>query len=85
MILQPIDFIVYAWLIIAVLSAIYVAYDQFRYNPEAPVMKQRRCRAIDSESNEEGLADPRDTLVVGETSAALNQRLLLQGYPYDPA
>jgi FtsP/CotA-like multicopper oxidase with cupredoxin domain len=39
MILQPIDFVVYAWLIIAVLSAIYVAYDQFRYNPEAPVMK----------------------------------------------
>jgi FtsP/CotA-like multicopper oxidase with cupredoxin domain len=39
MILQPIDFVVYAWLIIAVLSAIYVAYDQFRYNPEATVMK----------------------------------------------
>jgi manganese oxidase len=39
MILQPIDFVVYAWLIIAVLSAGYVAYDQFRNNPEAPVMK----------------------------------------------
>jgi hypothetical protein len=39
MILQPIDFVVYAWLIIAVLSAAYVAYDQFRNNPEAPVMK----------------------------------------------
>jgi len=39
MIIQPIDFVVYAWLIIAVLSAIYVAYDQFRHNPEAPVMK----------------------------------------------
>jgi FtsP/CotA-like multicopper oxidase with cupredoxin domain len=39
MILQPIDFVVYAWLIIAVLSAVYVAYDQFRHNPEAPVMK----------------------------------------------
>jgi FtsP/CotA-like multicopper oxidase with cupredoxin domain len=39
MILQPIDFVVYAWLMIAVLSAIYVAYDQFRHNPEAPVMK----------------------------------------------
>jgi len=35
MIIQPIDFVVYAWLIIAVLSAIYVAYDQFRHNPEA--------------------------------------------------
>ena len=39
MILQPIDFVVYAWLLIAVLSAVYVAYDQFRNNPEAPVMK----------------------------------------------
>ncbi len=39
MILQPIDFIVYAWLLVAVLSAAYVAYDQFRNNPEAPVMK----------------------------------------------
>lgn len=39
MILQPIDFVVYAWLVIAVLSALYVAYDQFRNNPEAPVMK----------------------------------------------
>jgi FtsP/CotA-like multicopper oxidase with cupredoxin domain len=39
MIIQPIDFVVYAWLIIAIASAMYVAYDQFRYNPEAPVMK----------------------------------------------
>ncbi|MDQ6870949.1 MAG: DUF4396 domain-containing protein [Gemmatimonadota bacterium] len=39
MILQPIDFVVYAWLIIAVLSAAYVAYDQFSNNPEAAVMK----------------------------------------------
>ena len=39
LILQPIDFVVYAWLAIAVLSAAYVAYDQFRNNPEAPVMK----------------------------------------------
>jgi FtsP/CotA-like multicopper oxidase with cupredoxin domain len=39
MILQPIDFVVYAWLVIAVLCALYVAYDQFRNNPEAPVMK----------------------------------------------
>ena len=35
MILQPIDFVVYAWLAIAVLSALYVAWDQFRHNPEA--------------------------------------------------
>src|SRR3984893_9655676 len=39
MVLQPIDFVVYAWLIIAVLSAAYVGYDQFRHNPEATVMK----------------------------------------------
>ena len=39
MILQPIDFVVYAWLAIALLSALYVAYDQFRNNPEAPIMK----------------------------------------------
>ncbi|MFL5556991.1 MAG: DUF4396 domain-containing protein, partial [Gemmatimonadaceae bacterium] len=39
MILQPIDFVVWAWLIVAVLSAAYVAYDQFRNNPEATVMK----------------------------------------------
>jgi manganese oxidase len=39
MILQPIDFVVYAWLVVAVLSALYVAYDQFKNNPEAPVMK----------------------------------------------
>jgi FtsP/CotA-like multicopper oxidase with cupredoxin domain len=39
MILQPIDFVVYVWLIIAILAALYVAYDQFRHNPEAPVMK----------------------------------------------
>jgi FtsP/CotA-like multicopper oxidase with cupredoxin domain len=39
MILQPIDFLVYVWLAIALLSAAYVAYDQIRHNPEAPVMK----------------------------------------------
>jgi FtsP/CotA-like multicopper oxidase with cupredoxin domain len=39
MIVQPIDFVVLAWLSVAVLSAAYVAYDQFRQNPEAPVMK----------------------------------------------
>jgi FtsP/CotA-like multicopper oxidase with cupredoxin domain len=39
MILQPIDVVVWAWLGIAVLSALYVAVDQFRHNPEAPVMK----------------------------------------------
>lgn len=39
MILQPFDIAVYAWLAIALLSAGYVAVDQFRNNPEAPVMK----------------------------------------------
>jgi FtsP/CotA-like multicopper oxidase with cupredoxin domain len=39
MLLQPIDIVVYLWLAIAILSAVYVAVDQFRNNPEAPVMK----------------------------------------------
>src|SRR6267378_8130655 len=39
MILQPIDYVVYSWLIIAVVSAGYVAFDQFRSNPEPAVMK----------------------------------------------
>ncbi len=39
MILQPIDYLVWAWLGVALLSAAYVAVDQFRGNPEAPVMK----------------------------------------------
>ncbi|MDQ6893353.1 MAG: DUF4396 domain-containing protein [Acidobacteriota bacterium] len=39
MLIQPIDVFVYAWLILAVASAAYVAWDQFRGNPEAAVMK----------------------------------------------
>lgn len=39
MLIQPIDIFVYAWLVIAVLSAVYVAWDQFRGNPEPAVMK----------------------------------------------
>jgi len=39
MLLQPFDVVVYLWLAIAVLSAAYVAVDQFRNNPEAPIMK----------------------------------------------
>lgn len=39
MLIQPIDVFVYAWLAIAVLSAAYVAWDQFRGNPEPTVMK----------------------------------------------
>lgn len=39
MILQPIDYVVYSWLALALLSAAYVAFDQFRHNPEATVMK----------------------------------------------
>src|SRR5579883_1989148 len=39
MLIQPIDVFVYAWLAIAVLSAAYVAWDQFRNNPEPVVMK----------------------------------------------
>lgn len=39
MLIQPIDVFVYVWLIVAVLSAAYVAWDQFRGNPEPGVMK----------------------------------------------
>jgi len=39
MLIQPIDIFVYAWLIVAVLSAAYVALDQFNGNPEPAVMK----------------------------------------------
>src|SRR6266581_140163 len=39
MIVQPIDYFFIAWFILAGLSTAYVAWDQFRYNPEAPVMK----------------------------------------------
>ncbi len=39
MLIQPIDIFVYAWLIVAVLSAAYVAWDQFNGNPEPVVMK----------------------------------------------
>lgn len=38
-ILQPIDYVVYVWLFLAALSALYVGFDQFRNNPEAKVMK----------------------------------------------
>ncbi|WP_454734104.1 DUF4396 domain-containing protein [Cupriavidus basilensis] len=36
--IQPIDIFVHAWLVIAVLSAAYVAWDQFTGNPEPAVM-----------------------------------------------
>lgn len=39
MILQPFDVVVIAWLVLAILSAAYVAGDQFRGNPEPAVMK----------------------------------------------
>jgi hypothetical protein len=34
MLIQPIDIFVYAWLIVAILSATYVGWDQFSGNPE---------------------------------------------------
>ena len=39
MFLQPIDPFVMAWLVLCLLCTAYVAYDQVRHNPEAPVMK----------------------------------------------
>ncbi len=39
MIVQPIDYFLVVWFVLAALSTAYVAWDQFRHNPEAPVMK----------------------------------------------
>ena len=39
MLIQPFDIFVHAWLVLAILSAAYVAWDQFHGNPEPPVMK----------------------------------------------
>lgn len=39
MLIQPFDIFVHLWLVIAVLCAGYVAWDQFRGNPEPAVMK----------------------------------------------
>jgi FtsP/CotA-like multicopper oxidase with cupredoxin domain len=39
MLIQPIDIFVDAWLVVAAFSAAYVAWDQFRGNPEPAVMK----------------------------------------------
>ncbi len=37
--IQPFDIFVYAWLTVAIISAVYVAWDQFHGNPEPAVMK----------------------------------------------
>jgi manganese oxidase len=39
MLIQPIDYFLVVWFILAGLSTAYVAWDQFRHNPEPPVMK----------------------------------------------
>ena len=39
MFIQPIDYLLAAWFLLAALSTAYVAWDQFRINPEPPVMK----------------------------------------------
>lgn len=39
MLIQPIDYFLVAWFALVVLSTAYVAYDQFRNNPEPTVMK----------------------------------------------
>lgn len=39
MIIQPIDVALVLWFVLAGLSTVYVAYDQFTNNPEPPVMK----------------------------------------------
>jgi FtsP/CotA-like multicopper oxidase with cupredoxin domain len=39
MIVQPVDYLVITWIALALLSTAYVAWDQFRGNPEPAVMK----------------------------------------------
>jgi hypothetical protein len=39
MLIQPIDFFLVVWFLLAALSTAYVAWDQFRSNPEPAVMK----------------------------------------------
>jgi FtsP/CotA-like multicopper oxidase with cupredoxin domain len=39
MIIQPIDYFLIAWIVLAGLSTAYVGYDQFKNNPEPAVMK----------------------------------------------
>jgi len=39
MLIQPIDIFVHGWLVVAAISAAYVAWDQFTGNPEPAVMK----------------------------------------------
>lgn len=43
MIVQPIDYFLIAWFVLAGLSTVYVAYDQFKNNPEPVVMKWGFC------------------------------------------
>lgn len=39
MFIQPIDYLLFGWFVLAVGSTVYVAWDQFRNNPEPSVMK----------------------------------------------
>jgi hypothetical protein len=39
MLIQPVDYFLVAWFVIAAASTAYVAWDQFRHNPEPVVMK----------------------------------------------
>jgi FtsP/CotA-like multicopper oxidase with cupredoxin domain len=39
MFIQPVDYLLFSWFVLAVLSTLYVAWDQFRNNPEPAVMK----------------------------------------------
>ena len=39
MIIQPVDYALVVWFVLAALSTVYVAWDQFRNNPEPRVMK----------------------------------------------
>src|SRR6185312_2459 len=38
-VIQPIDYFLVGWFVVALISATYVGIDQYRSNPEPPVMK----------------------------------------------
>jgi hypothetical protein len=40
MFIQPIDYALVVWFVLAALSTAYVTYDQWRNNPEPNVMRQ---------------------------------------------
>jgi hypothetical protein len=54
MVVQPIDYFLIAWFVLAAMSTAYVAYDQFKNNPEPTVMKWGYCARTWTSCGEQG-------------------------------